>query len=395
MIEAFALIRRACLRLVCVICVVLPFSGAHAAEVTIAGFSFAGDFKTAPDRFPHSFAIYQQSNGGAATSFSRVVLDRSRAISNSAFEIATPDSLVDVKKSDQALMAVLVLTGETVSSENFGSYHKTFVNLRGDALIFDFKNKTVVRNYPINVFIFDATPAQPSAEHVRELVKNLLLRDDENGLVSQFVKRLGTATLPAPGNRNIQIHSAQIAPEALALMPEGLRNDPKTVETIIADSFGSILSSKLGIPMLPTAIGHTLGTLSLRLQNGDDIDLRIGEGDYLFDLKLNKFAKIKSGESNLGASYVYGAYASLRFYEPTQNTNYINTDLKNGEVKVVPANQVTAEDFPAYEAALRGMFLKFADSIGPSDLKWITIAASAKDIGKQIDATRIVIKACK
>jgi hypothetical protein len=381
--------------LFCLLGFLLASVSAQAAEVALAGFSFAGDFKTAPDRFPNSFALYQQSNAAGTTSFSKVVLDRARALSNPAFEIAAPDSLVSVKKSDQALMAVLVLTGETISSENFGSYHKTFVNLRGDTLIFDFKNKTVVRNYPINVFIFDATPAPPTAEHIRDLVSNLLLREDDNGLVSQFVKRLGAATLPTPGSRNIQIHSTQIAPEALALMPEGLRNDPKTVETMVADSFGSILSAKLGIPLLPAASGHTLGTMSLRLQSGDDIDLRIGEGDYLFDLKLNKFAKIKSGENNLGASYVFGAYANVRFYEPTQNTDFINTDLKNGEVKIVPANQVTNEDFPAYEAALRGLFLKFSDSIGQSDLKWITIAASAKDIGKQVDSARAVIKACK
>ena len=46
-------------------------------------------------------------------------------------------------------------------------------------------------------------------------------------------------------------------------------------------------------------------------------------------------AKIKSGENNLGSSYVYGAYASLRFYEPLQHTDYVNTDLKNGETATV------------------------------------------------------------
>jgi hypothetical protein len=134
------------------------------------------------------------------------------------------------------------------------------------------------------------------------------------------------------------------------------------------------------------------------LQDVGDIDLNVGEGDYLFDLKLNKFAKIKSGESSLGSSYVFGAYTSVRFYEPLQNTNFINSDLKNGEVKVVPASQLTMEDFPAFEAALRGLFIKFGDAVAQSptaDPKWIGVAASAKDMDKQMDATRRIIKSCK
>ena len=135
--------------------------------------------------------------------------------------------------------------------------------------------------------------------------------------------------------------------------------------------------------------------MSLRLENGDDVVLKTGEGDYLFELKLNKFAKIKSGESNLGSSYVFGAYANVHFYEPSLNTDFINTDLKNGEVKVFPVGQLTGEDFPAYEAALRGLFIKFADAVQGNDGKWITTAASAKDIQTQLEKTRAILKASK
>lgn len=369
---------------------------AFAADITIAGFSFAGDFKTAKDRFPYSHAVFHELNTSTTgeKSLSFRILDRTKAVKNPALEFSSLETMVNLK-NDQALMSVLVLTGETISTENFGSYFKTFVNLRGDVLIFDYKNKTVVRSYPISVVVFDATNNEPSKADIFGFVKNLMFREDGNGLITQYTRRMASATLPTPASRNIQIKKAVVSAEALAFMPEGLRNEPKIVESILADAFGSILAAKLGVAMLPASIGHTLGTMSLRLENGDDVVLKIGEGDYLFDLRLNKFAKIKSGESNLGSSYVFGAYANIHFYEPSLNTDFINTDLKNGEVKVFPAGQLTGEDFPSYEAAFRGLFIKFADAIQSGDSKWINTAASAKDIQTQLEKTRAIIKASK
>ncbi len=381
------------LNLIFVLCLFSPF--ASAADITVAGFSFAGDFKTAKERFPYSYAVFQEFNkGGSERSLSFQILDRMKGVKNPSMEFSTLDAMVNLK-NDQALMSVLVLTGETVSTEGFGTYYKTFVNLRGDVLLFDYKSKNVVRSYPISVVMFDATNAAPSAQEITGFVKNLIVRDDGNGLITQFTRRMSTATLPSPSTRNIQIKRSEITPEALAFMPEGLRKDPKMVEGMLADAFASILAAKVGVSLLPTSIGHTLGTMSLRLENGDDIVLKIGEGDYLFDIKLNKFAKIKSGENNLGSSYVFGAYAAIHFYEPTQNTQFIRTDLKNGEVKVFPAGQLSGEDFPSYEAAIRGLYLKFADALQGGDLKWINTAASAKDINQQIEVTRNLIKASK
>jgi hypothetical protein len=371
-------------------------ASSFAANVTIAGFAFAGDFKTAKERFPYSYAVFHDLNTSTTgeKGLSYQILNRTQAVTNPNFEFSSLDAMVNLK-NDQALMSVLVLTGETISTENFGSYYKTFVNLRGDVLIFDYKSKTVVRSYPISVVVFDATNNPPNKADIAGFVKNLIVREDGNGLITQYTRRMTNATLPTPSSRNIQVKKAEITPEAMAFMPENLRSQPKIVESILADAFASILAAKLGVAMLPASIGHTLGTMSLRLENGDDVVLKIGEGDYLFELKLNKFAKIKSGESNLGSSYVFGAYANVHFYEPSLNTDFINTDLKNGEVKVFPVGQLTGEDFPAYEAALRGLFIKFADAVQGNDGKWITTAASAKDIQTQLEKTRAILKASK
>jgi hypothetical protein len=369
-----------------------------ATEVSVAGFAFSGDFKTAPDRFPHAYKIFQKMNAipGAQKNLSILVTERSKTINNPALEFRPAGSLVNLKNSDQALLATLVLSGETVSSENFGSYFKTFINLRGEALIFDYKNQTIVRSYPISVVVFDASNENPSDERVRGLVEDLLTREDGNGFITQFARRLTNATLPQPGTRTIQVKNVEIGADAIALMPAALRKSPGTIQSMLADSFGAILSAKTGVPLLPASIGHAVGNvMAMRMENGDDIQLKLGEGDYIFDLKLNKFAKIKTGETNVATSYVYGAYMNVRFYEPSINTDFIKSDFKNGETSLVPAGQISADDFPAYQDAIRGLFLKFSDAIQKSEGKWITTAATEKDIEQQLSLTREIFQKCK
>jgi hypothetical protein len=370
---------------------------ASAASVSVAGFAFAGDFKSAAERFPYTYKIFKRQQAqGAKAGFSFLVNERMQPIRNKEFEFHPADKLVNLKNSDQALMTVLMLTGETVSTEYFGSYYKTFVNLRGDALIFDYKSQTIVRSYPVSVVLFDATPEQPSEERITGFVDDLIRREDARGLVTQFARRLEAATLPKDGTKTVQVRKSVVAPEALALMPEPLRKNPAAVEAMLSDSFASILSAKVGISMLPSAIGHAVGgVMSMRLENGDDFKLKLGEGDYLFELKLTNMVKKKFSENNIGTSYVYGAYANVHFFEPALNTDYLNSDFKNGETAVVPIDQIGTDDFSAYQDAIRGLFLKLADNLLQPSGKWLTSVASAKNIEAQVEASREILRKTK
>ena len=369
---------------------------ALAADIAVAGFAFSGDFSTAAARFPYTHQLFERLRvDTSGKNLSRLIVERSAAVANPAISLLPGEAMLNLKKSDQALITVLVLTGETVLTENFGSYYKTFVNLRGDALIFDYKSKTVVRSYPINAALFDATPSAPDAARIAGFIEQLLLKEEGKGLLTQYVNRLASATLPAPGQRTIQIRRVQVAPEALAMMPEALRAQPQLMDSMVNDAFASVLSAKAGVPLLPSKAGDALGKMSLRLENNDQIDLHIGEGDYVFDVTLNKFAKIKTAETVVATSYVYGAYAHVQFSEPLLNSNFLDTDLKNGETAVLPTGRIGADDFAAYQDALRGMFLKLTAAFGGGDMKWIRTAASAKDIEKQLEATRVILKASK
>lgn len=365
---------------------------ATAAQVSVSGFGFAGNFETAAERFPYTFKLFQQQKaaGQVNESFSYQVIDRARGITNPAFEFM-PGDMVNLK-NDLALMAVLMLTGETVAVENHHTYYKTFVNLRGDTLIFDYKSQAIIRSCPVNVVLFDATPQRPTDERIAGFVDNLIRRHDSNGLIAQSAQCMSKATMPATGAKTVQVRKGVVAPEALALFPEPLRARPEAANAMLAGSLSSVLSTKLGLSVLPDVIGHAIGgVMSMRLENGDDIKLKLPEGDYVFDVSLNKFAKIKTAGTNVSTTYVYGAYMSLDLSEPMLGTSFIHTDLKNGEVAVVPADQVDGDDFAAYQDAVRGLFAKFSNSVEKPDSKWLATAASVKTIESQLASAREIL----
>ncbi len=63
---------------------------------------------------------------------------------------------------------------------------------------------------------------------------------------------------------------------------------------------------------------------------------------------------------------------------------------------MIPASQIGVDEFPHYYDAVNGMFTKLALVLdGRGDEKWLRGAAAAKDIDRQISATKELIKQCK
>lgn len=392
----FTVHHRFTLALGLLLCAVAALVPAHAQQVHFAGLAFAGDHATIGARFPYLARIERARKAVPSDNLSRHVIDRIYASPSTSLQYGSRGTLASLKGSDQTLLSILLITGESVSTEEIGSYYKTFINLRGEALIFDYKSKSVVRSYPVSASLFDATGHPPSSEAVESLVHDLLVRSDGGGLITQYTQRIAAASLPNPATRTFQVRPATLGPEALAVLPDALRRDPALAGKVVSEALGSIMAAKLGVSLLPTAMGSAMGTMSFRLDGGEAYDVKIGEGDYLFDLSINRFVKVKSGENAVGASWVYGVHANLGFIEPALGTVFLRTDIKNGEVKTVPTGQATVDDYPAYEAAMRGLFIKFSDALqGTSNQKWILAAAAEKAIEKQLDSTRHILKASK
>jgi hypothetical protein len=135
--------------------------------------------------------------------------------------------------------------------------------------------------------------------------------------------------------------------------------------------------------------------MSMKVADGSVFALKLPQPDYEIKLQLTGVKKVKYGESTSGASYIYGTYSNISIEEPLSGTKYLDTKLKNGEIKLVPASQTYVDDFPAFYDSLNGMFKKLALAVAGGDTEWIKAAASSSEIDLQLKKTRELIQLCK
>lgn len=354
-------------------------------ELLIAGFAFAGEYLNKVSRFPytnHLDSKLKKSN----TSISMEITKRFQNIEGKNLKIISGRTF-STKNSDSPLNAIMVLTGETVLVENYGSYWKVFINLRGDALLFDYKGKNIIKTYPLNLAIFDATEGQqqPSKEKILDLIQENIFTNKKEGLITQFVEKISNANIYQKTDKIFQIGEVNIKPEVLDKFPEEISRNISSVKDIVADAMASELSGQTNISLMPAKVNNALGVISMQLENtGEQIELKIGDGDYLLNVDLNKLAKAKQQQTNSEISYIYGVNASLQIIEPLSKMVFLESIFRNGAVSISPINKVSQDDYPAYYDVINGLFKKFSMALKTRDYKWVNVATGSEKTGEKM-----------
>jgi hypothetical protein len=367
---------------------------AQGSEVALAGLAYSGDAASLSQRFPFSTAYEKALKAGGKPAHAML---REAIAQAPAGKLKLVTQIDELKGRDQAVAVALVVGAETVSVEQLAGLHKLFVLIRAQALFFDFKSMSVIRAYPISfghIDIFDRRPTDAEvAVRVRGVYEGAA---GKPGIFTRFATTLAGASLPAATSRTLQITRVTIKPEATGSIPEYLRSASTVTETWAADLVGEALSTRAGVPIVPYAKGYAVGNvMSMRISDGDVYNLKLPKPDYEIGVELSALRKVKYGGAAAGESFIYGSYASLRIEEPLSGKVYMNTALKNGEVKLVPSTQTYVDDFPAFYDSVNGLFVKLAEAIDGRDAKWVKAAAAAPDIDKQINDTRELFKLCK
>ncbi|QND87301.1 Uncharacterized protein ChrSV_5083 [Chromobacterium vaccinii] len=373
----------------------LAATASHAATVTFAGLSYSGDSKSIPARFPYSLKL-EKTLAARGNPLNKQLAAKLAADKPLHFDL-NQQGLTSLKGQDQAIVATLLITGETVSAERFGNVAKLMTQVRAQAMFFDFKNMTVLRAYPLSFAYLDLIDHYPSEREMQDRFAALYYGEqDKPGILQRFADIMHEAAVPDQVPRFLQVAKVRIGDDARKALPPELTRTPGTAETWAADLFAENLSSKTGVPLLPYTKGYAIGnTLSMRVSEGDVFMLKLPEADYAITLDIPKLRRITSGEVAAGTSYIYGAYAHVNIQEPVSGKNYLDADFKNGEIKLVPASQDTIDDFPAYHEAIKGLFAKLADNLAGNRNGWLKSSTSASDIDKQIQSTQQLLKACK
>jgi hypothetical protein len=369
----------------------------QARDVGYAGFSYAGDFGTIQSRFPLTSQIIPP-HGVLASQPSpaeQQLLEAARRLKPAGFNVVV-DQLTELEGRDEAIMVILEVTDETVSTEKFDDLTKLFINIRAQSLFFDFKSKTVLRSYPISAVYLGAVSGEPTDAKKLEKVRELIVGGEQPGLIGHFLERLAHASLPQSVSRFIRVANVAVTDDAVSTLPAYFRR-PGVPETWIADQFSEALLDEAGVSLLPYAKGYAIGnTIAAHLADGTAFNFQIPAADYSVSIELRSLKRVPFGEVPAGRSYIYGAYVHLLVEEPLLQHRYFDVVLKNGETKIVPASQSTVDDWPAFQDAIGGLFKKFAGTVAPAgnNEKWIKSSTAVANIAQQADATRTLLKSC-
>lgn len=372
----------------------IPALAQQRPDVAFAGFAYAGSANTIDARFPYS-QKYVQTQEAAKTPVFQTLLQALKAASPAQLQIV--DHIQELKGRDQALAVALVVGSETVVAEQFGGIFKLLVLIRGQAMFFDFKSQSVVRAYPLSFAYVDVLDHPPSEAEKQARVKLVYEGvNDKPGLLARFANSVAQASVPAHVPRFLQVTSAELDAATLDSLPAYIKSEPGAAETWLADIASEAISTRASVPIVPYAKGYAVGNvMTMRVLDGSVWELKLPKPDYEIAVGLTGLKKIKFSEIAGGAtSFVYGAYAQMRIQDALKPR--LDTALKNGETRVIPASQKYVDDFPHFYDAINGLFTKLALVIdGRGDEKWIKGAAAAKDIDQQIAQTKELIKQCK
>ena len=368
---------------------------AQPTPVTLAGLAYGGDAASLEQRFPHSRAYERELERSGERAFGRI---QANIAAQPAQNLQLETGLLDqLKGRDQAVVSSLVVNSETVSIEQFGRLHKLFVLIRGQALFFDFKSMTVLRSYPLSfayIDVFDHAPTQAEVyARVRQVYEGAA---GKPGIFGRYAGVLASATLPTQVPRLLKVTQVKLDAAVLDSLPAYLKSEPGMAETWAADMVSEAISTRAGVPLIPYSQGHAVGNvLPMRVADGTVFNLKLPEPDYAIHVDLTGQKKVKFGAAAAGESFIYGTYAKLRIEQPLLGKAWLDTALKNGETKVVPATQTWVDDFPAYYDSWNGLFTRLATAIATQDMSWVKAAAAAPDIQAQITQTHQLIAQIK
>lgn len=371
-------------------------STAQATDVHFAGLAFSGDGQSIPTRFPYT-KRYLNGLERDKVRVASVVYKAMAANKPANFDLAPLAAQANLRGEQQTIVVALVLNNETVSLERFGSVAKFFVQLRGQALFFDFKSMSVLRAYPLSFAYIDLLDHYPDESEIDERIRVVFNGTDKKpGLYSRFAAAVHKATLPGQTPCFLQVGNVSVSPEAVKGLPDTLTSVKGASETWLADMLAEAISNRTGVPMLPYAKGYAVGkVMSMKVADGEVYNLKMPEADYAFSLALTGVKKVELQKTAAEAAFVYGAYATVRFDEPFSNKNYLDLALKNGETKLVPSTQDWVDDIPPYADAMRGLFNKLGENLAGNTTPWLKTAATGNNVDRQIQQTTEKLKSCK
>jgi hypothetical protein len=371
----------------CILIGLLIGPSAWAAEkqkVFFAGFAFLSDHKDADVDFPYSRRVFELKDPGGQPRVNAALLSKLKAKTfNHELEIVT-DALGEHQSAGAVSMAI-ALDWENVNTEVIDGTHKVVVNLHGQVLLFDFKEKKILAAYPSGIRINDVSKTAPDEAHFASLFEKAYFdKIGEVNVLDEFLKEISRVKLKEGFTQRVRVSEVVLEEKANECLPESLKCRPEAFKTFIAQQFGTFLSSNLGVSILPYSIGEAIGnTMACSFQNGSVFNLTIPKEDIPLKISIRGFKKVKMDENVAGSTWAYGTFIRLSAQNPFKES-ILNARFKSAAVKTVPAGQTAVNDWPAFEDSMLSLFDQLTRQIGARDASWIETKCEDKEVKNQL-----------
>ena len=313
-------------------------------DVKYAGFAFSGNYKDIPVNFKYTELLRNSTKDKDGRSifdkeFLKFFQDNKSSINNF--------NLLIGQDSDTKISMAIALTRESVSVVNIADVYKIVVNICCNVIFLDFNDMKVVASYPLYIEYIDARKEEPKDADIVELLRKLYF-SDEFSILKVLKERVGNITLKNTAHLSLKIMNVEI--EDLAKDKLGVyKNNLDAFKSVTAQKFSDLLSSKLNVAVLPYAKDYLGAKMALVFSDAKTVEFTIPPSSYGINFTLRNLTKDTYKEGEGEDAYLFGAFSTIKVYDPDLGTKYWEKKVKYGAVKNIPKLQKTADDFSIYD----------------------------------------------
>lgn len=309
-------------------------------EVNYAGFALSGRYADLAAQYPFTFELLTSEGSTKKTRLlDDAALDFFRANKRNLSAI---DLRIGNQSASNKIAVALVMMGEGVSNENLGGFRKIVVNLAASLVFLDFESMTVLTTLPILVEYVDAERHAVTRQKLSKIVEDRIIGEGFS-ILGILKERLPLIRLDPSASRNFRISAVHSEPEARDVL-SALGIDERKFLNEKANRFTDILSSQLGVGMLPYAKDAANARMSLSFSDARVQDFIIPSPSYSVDLTLRNLVRQEFSESSGEKAFLYGAYLTIKVFNQDSGRVYWEKKIKHGVVKAIPDAQVEVDE---------------------------------------------------
>lgn len=393
------------------------FNFVHATDLFYSGVCFVGNDSEFDVLFPYSKNIDNKKMGALDEFAYPRILEATKE--STKFNFKTTD-LADLSE-DNAYVLALAIDGEKLSineSQHTGENLFTVIaELSAQILIFDYKTKTIVFNYPV-VAQLTSTPEgdsgePPSKEFISDMFNTMLLKADSSvNIFNLLIGNLDKIKLDNKQTFRVGVGEIILSEPSFKRFPEYIKKSPGILKRQLGQSLVASLASNCDINVLPyignaaalsqeadeisntnTAIG---GKMLTRFSNGDVFELTVPEADYTVNITLRGFSHQLGKSTNAQQLVVYGSYINMKLLQPFSNEVYCNQNFQNAYVDSVVKGspESISRDWFCFSTATSVLFDGLTKNLSSPDKKWSKMYGGEGAL-KQMKSANKIIEKCK